>query len=55
MCVLHICAISRAIEARVTSRKEGAVLEEHEREVFVECPEEDQGHIANQGKPPSCS
>ena len=41
LCVLHVCAISRAIGARVASREEGEVLEEHEREVFVECPEED--------------
>ena len=46
---------SRTIVASVANREEGGVLEEHERGVFVGYLEEDQGHIANQGKPPSCS
>ena len=57
--------LHETIEAGVASREEGETLEVHEREVSVEYPEveeliagfleEDQGQIANQGKPPSCS
>ena len=65
-CVLCMFVpLHETIEARVVSREEGETLEVHEREVSVEYPEveeliagfleEDQGQIANQGKPPSCS